>query len=99
MIVCGPDDLKDGRSGRAGRAVQHSRHVLDQLDPAVEGAAVHHVEGNVGVAVIDPFLAGGASDDREHHHPEPVDKAGYQQRAATGRHSPSSPAPHRPDRR
>ena len=42
----------------AGWAREHPGDVLEELDPAVEGAAVDHVEGDVGVAVVDPLLAG-----------------------------------------
>jgi hypothetical protein len=35
--------------------LQHAGPVLDQLGAAVEGAVVDHVEGDVGIAVVDAF--------------------------------------------
>ena len=36
--------------------------VFDQLDAPVEGAAVDHVEQDVGVAVVDALSSRGAGD-------------------------------------
>src|SRR5690606_27491027 len=73
------------RSGRGERrAVEHPRAVLDELDAAVEGGVVGHLERDVRVAVVDPLLAGGAGDDREHHHPEPVDHPAHEEGAGQG---------------
>ena len=35
--------------------VEDARPVLDELDAAVEGSAIDHVERDVGVAVVDAF--------------------------------------------
>jgi hypothetical protein len=35
--------------------VEDAGPVLDELDAAVEGAAIDHVERDVGVAVVDAF--------------------------------------------
>ena len=41
-------------SGRGkGWVVEYARPVLDELDAAVEGSAIDHIERDVGVAVID----------------------------------------------
>src|ERR687898_361222 len=37
---------------------QHPGHVLQQLQPAVEGATAHHLESHIGVAVVDPVTTG-----------------------------------------
>src|SRR5918994_1618173 len=42
--------------------LEHAGPVLDQLDTAVEGAVVDHLEGDVRVAVVDAFCARGAGD-------------------------------------
>src|SRR5215208_4395118 len=36
------------------RTVEHGRHVLQQLEPSLEGAALDQVEPEVGISVIDP---------------------------------------------
>src|ERR671910_852815 len=45
--------------------LEHAGPVLDQLDAAVEGAVVDHLEGDVRVAVVDAFCSRGAGDHRE----------------------------------
>src|ERR671919_2844440 len=50
--------------------------VLDQLDAAVEDAGVDHLEGNVGVAVVDAFRSRGAGDHREHDDAEAINESG-----------------------
>src|SRR5215207_5398393 len=62
--------------------LEHAGPVLDQLDAAVEGAVVDHLEGDVGVAVVDAFCAGGAGDHREHHDAEAIHESGSQERPA-----------------
>src|SRR4051812_50158494 len=82
------DDLRggarraDGATSRRGakrRVLEHAWLVLDQLDAAVEGPVLDHLEGDVRVAVVDAFLARGPGDHREHPDPEAVDEAGFQQ--------------------
>ena len=68
-------------SRREGWALEHARPVLDELDAAIEGAVVDHVERDVGIAVVDAFRAGGTGDHGEHHDPEAIDDPGAQQRA------------------
>lgn len=68
-------------SWREGWALEHARPVLDELDAAVEGAVVDHVERDVGIAVVDAFRASGTGDHGEHHDPEAIDDPGTQQRA------------------
>src|SRR6187431_384596 len=58
------------------RVLKHAGLVLDQLNAAVEGAVLDHLEGNVRIAVVDAFLARGPGDHREHHDPEAVDESG-----------------------
>ena len=35
--------------------LEHAGPVLDQLDATVEGAVLDHLEGDVRIAVVDPF--------------------------------------------
>src|SRR5262245_35949497 len=56
--------------------------VLDELDAAVEGAALGHLERNVRVTVVDALVSRGAGDHREHHDAEAIDESGSQQRPA-----------------
>src|SRR5439155_12389477 len=60
-------------AGKRG-VVEYARPVLDELDAAVEGSAIDHVERDVGVAVVDAFRSRGAGDHREHHDPKPIDE-------------------------
>ena len=60
------------------------RDVFEELGAAVERAARDHVEGDVGIAVVDPFPARAPGDHREDEHPEAIDQAGRQQRPAQG---------------
>jgi hypothetical protein len=62
--------------------LQHPGPVLDQLGAAVEGAVVDHLEGDVGIAVVDAFCTRGAGDHRKHDDTEAIDEAGTEQRAA-----------------
>src|SRR4051794_41116745 len=64
------------RRGAERRVLEHAWLVLDQLDAAVEGPVLDHLESDVGVAVVDAFLARGPGDHREHPDPEAVDEAG-----------------------
>ena len=66
----------------AGRTVEDRRHVLDELDPPVERPAVHHLQPDVGVAVVDPLGPVLPGDHREHDDAEPVDQARLEQRPA-----------------
>jgi len=45
------------RGGAERRVLEHAGLVLDQLDAAVEGAVLDHLEGDVRIAVVDAFLA------------------------------------------
>jgi hypothetical protein len=69
--------LRSCRGGERG-VLEHTGPVLDQLDAVVEGAAVDHLEGDVGVAVVDALGARGAGNHREHHDPEAIDESGSQ---------------------
>ena len=69
----------DGATSRRGaerRVLEHAGLVLDQLDAAVEGPVLDHLEGDVRVAVVDAFCARGPGDHREHPDPEAVDESG-----------------------
>jgi hypothetical protein len=35
------------------------------LDATIEGAAADHVEGNIGIAVVDPLSAAASGNDRQ----------------------------------
>src|ERR687891_2749350 len=52
----------------AGRPIEHPGNVLEQLEPAVERAALDQVEGDVGIPVEDAVLPGGTGDDWENDH-------------------------------
>lgn len=41
-----------------------------------------HIEGNIGIAVVDPFPTGVSGDDGKHNHAEAVDKARLEQGTA-----------------
>src|SRR5687768_6582111 len=69
-------------SRREGWALEHARPVLDELDAAVEGAVVDHIERDVGIAVVDAFRAGGTGDHGKDDHPETVYKTRLEQRPA-----------------
>src|SRR5215213_1092360 len=64
------------RKGAERRVLEHARLVLHQLDAAVEGPVLDHLEGDVRVAVVDAFCARGPGDHREHPDPEAVDESG-----------------------
>jgi len=56
----GPDLMAEGSGGDgvdARRPGQNSRNVLEQLNASIEGAAVDHVESNIGIPVVDPLPA------------------------------------------
>ena len=59
--------------------LEHARATFEQLDTVVEGAARDHIDRDVGVAVVDAFVSGGAGDDREHHDAESVHESGVQE--------------------
>src|SRR3954463_1649349 len=59
--------------------LEHAWLVLDQLDAAVEGPVLNHLEGDVRVAVVDAFFARGPGDHREHPDREAVDESGLEQ--------------------
>src|SRR5215207_5034219 len=69
-------DWATSRRGAERRVREHAGLVLDQLDAAVEGAVLDHLEGDVRIAVVDAFCARGPSDHREHPDPETVDESG-----------------------
>src|SRR5688572_11375658 len=57
------DECVSGRGVIAGRwTVQHGGQVLEQLQSAVEGVALDHLESNVGPPVVDPFAPSDARD-------------------------------------
>ena len=69
----------DGATSRRGaerRVLEHAELVLDQLDAAVEGAVLDHLEGDVRIAVVDAFFARSPGDHREYPDPEAVDESG-----------------------
>ena len=68
-------------SRREGWGLEHARPVFDELDAAVEGAVVDHVECDVGIAIVDALRAGGTGNHGEHDNPEAIDDPGAQQRA------------------
>src|SRR5215475_8607657 len=75
--LCRPSvDGATSRWGAERRVLEHAWLVLDQLDAAVEGPVLDHLEGDVRVAVIDAFCARGAGDHREHPDSEAVDESG-----------------------
>jgi hypothetical protein len=58
---------------RRGRTGKHLRDILEQLESAVERLAGNHVEGDVGVPVVDPVAAGAPGDHGEDDDAETVD--------------------------
>ena len=71
-----PADGATSRRAAEWRVLEHAGLVLDQLDAAVEGAVLDHLEGDVRIAVVDTFFARGPGDHWEHHDPEAVDESG-----------------------
>src|SRR5882672_9458424 len=59
--------------------LEHAGPVFDQLDAAVEGAVIDHLEGDIRVALVDAFCSRRAGDHREHHDPEAVHESSSQQ--------------------
>ena len=49
--------------------------VLDKLQSTVESAAAEHVEGNIGIAVVDSVSTGAPGDNWEDDNAETVYKA------------------------
>src|SRR5918997_294932 len=72
-------DEATSRGGAERRVLEHAWLVLDELDAAVEGAMLDHLEGDVRVAVVDAFFARGPGDHREYPDSEAVDESGSQQ--------------------
>ena len=62
-----------GSRVRAGWPGKHRREVLEQLEPAVERSAGNHVEGDIGITVVDPVVASAPGDHGEDDHTETVD--------------------------
>jgi hypothetical protein len=62
-----------GSRVRAGWPGKHRREVLEQLEPAVERSAGNHVEGDIGITVVDPVAASAPGDHGEDDHAETVD--------------------------
>jgi hypothetical protein len=82
---CFPSPQAGYRGRYSGRRTgEDCRHVLEQLEPAVECTAGDHLEGHVWVPVVDPLPPSAAGDDGEDHHPEAVDDVGLEQRPAQG---------------
>src|SRR5215213_3164299 len=77
---CGSRSARRSRGTR--RTVEHGGHVLQQLEPPFEGAALDQVEPDVGISVIDPILAGRTGHDREDDNPEAIYQFGRDQRSA-----------------
>src|SRR3954454_12530510 len=71
------------RRGAERRVLEHAGLVLDQLDAAVEGPVLDHLEGDVRVAVVHALFARGPGDRREHPVPEGADDSGSYQGPAT----------------
>ena len=65
--------------GGVGRSGQNRGLVLDELQSTVESAAAEHVEGNIGIAVVDSVPTGAPGDDWEDDHAETVYKARRQE--------------------
>ena len=55
---------------RARRTVKHLGDILEQLKSAVERPAGNHVEGDIGITVVDPVAACAPGDDGKDDHPE-----------------------------
>jgi len=54
------------------------------LKSAVERPAGNHVEGDIGITVIDPVVAGAPGDHGEDDHPETVHETCLEERPAQG---------------
>lgn len=61
---------------------KHPGDVLKQLKSAVECPASNHVEGDIGIAVVDPLVAGVPGDHGEDDHAETVHEACLEERPA-----------------
>ena len=68
----------------ARRTGKHSGDILKQLNSAVERPAGNHVEGDIGITVVDPLVAGAPGDHGEDDHPETVHEACLEERPAQG---------------
>src|SRR4051794_23941878 len=63
---------------------KHGRDVLEQLEPAVERPGDNRVEGDVGIAVVDPVAPSAPGDHWEHDYAEAVHQARADERPAQG---------------
>src|SRR5699024_2134120 len=61
--------------GAEGRTLEHGGPVRDQLEPAVEEAALDQLEPDVEEACKDGFGTGGSGNHREHDGADPVDES------------------------
>jgi len=66
----------------ARRVVEHGGHVLKQLKPAVEGAALRQLKPDVGIPVVDTIPACRACDEREDDDAKTIHQPGREQRPA-----------------
>jgi pimeloyl-ACP methyl ester carboxylesterase len=73
---------RSGSGVRAGWTGKHCRDILEQLESAVERSAGNHVEGDIGITVIDPVAAGAPGDHGEDDHAKTVHQARLEERPA-----------------
>ena len=59
----------------ARRTNENAGDILKQLNSSVKSPAGNHVEGDIGITVVDPFGAGPSGDDGEDDHPEAIHEA------------------------
>jgi hypothetical protein len=67
---------------RAGWTGEHRRDVFEQLESAVERSAGNHLEGDIGIPVVDAVAAGAPGDHGEDDHAETVHQACLEERPA-----------------
>ncbi len=60
---------------------QHPGDILQQLEPAIECTAGNHVQGDVGITVINPFIAAAPGDHGKDDEPETVHEASLEERS------------------
>src|SRR5436190_10862274 len=75
---------RSGSRVRAGWTGEHRGDVLEQLESAVERSAGNHLEGDIGIPVVDPVAAGASGDHGEDDHAETVHQACLEERPAQG---------------
>src|SRR5919197_2634403 len=59
---------RSGSGVRAGWTSEHRGDALEQLESAVERSAGNHLEGDIGISIVDAVAAGdhGANGEDEH---------------------------------